>query len=285
MFLKGITALSVVLAAVLSFFTGSFQSLQWLWVLPVSFVGCWVALFLIAFAFVWIVSLLVDQSKVQEKDDPFYRWVANLCADAIVSVLRMRVCTTGMENVPQDGRFLLVCNHLHLLDPVALLFIFRKNQIAFISKKENSEMFIIGKLMHKVLCQTLDRDNDREALKTIIRCINLIKEDQVSIAVFPEGYTSKDHKLHPFRNGVFKIAQKANVPIVVCTIQNTQNVFHNLLRLKSTQIPLHLVGVIPAEELKGVTTVEIGERVHKLMADDLGPENVLNPASTDTQNT
>ena len=32
---------------------------------------------------------------------------------------------------------------------------------------------------------------------------------------------------------------------------------------------------IPAEELKGVTTVEIAERVHKLMADDLGPDWAL----------
>ena len=38
---------------------------------------------------------------------------------------------------------------------------------------------------------------------------------------------------------------------------------------------VHLVDVIPAEELKGVTTTEIAHRVHKLMADDLGPDLVL----------
>ena len=31
---------------------------------------------------------------------------------------------------------------------------------------------------------------------------------------------------------------------------------------------------IPPEELKGVTAVEIGERVHRMMADDLGPDLV-----------
>ena len=46
-------------------------------------------------------------------------------------------------------------------------------------------------------------------------------------------------------------------------------------RLKPTDVYLHLVDVIPAEELKGVTTVEIAERVHKLMADDLGPDWAL----------
>ena len=64
------------------------------------------------------------------------------------------------------------------------------------------------------------------------------------------------------------------MPIVVCTIQNTHKVFKNFLRLKPTPIPLHLVDVIPAEELKGVTTVDIAGRVRGLMAEDLGPDLV-----------
>ena len=92
--------------------------------------------------------------------------------------------------------------------------------------------------------------------------------------MFPEGYTSRDGKLQHFRSGVFKIAQKANVPIVVVTLQNTAVILHNAARLKPTQVELHLVGVIPPEELKGVTAVEIGERVHRMMADDLGPDLV-----------
>lgn len=92
--------------------------------------------------------------------------------------------------------------------------------------------------------------------------------------VFPEGYTSPDGKLQRFRSGVFKIAQKADVPIVVCAITNTQHVFHHFLRLRSTPVELHLAGVIPPEALKGVTTVEIAQRVHGMMAQALGPDLV-----------
>ena len=126
--------------------------------------------------------------------------------------------------------------------------------------------------MHKFLCQTLDRDNDRQALKVIIKCIRLIKEDKVSIAVFPEGGTHHDDKLHPLRAGVFKIAQKAEVPIVVCAINNTRPIFKNALSLKGTDVELHLVGVIPAEELKGRTTVDIADQVYDMMLADLGEE-------------
>ena len=167
---------------------------------------------------------------------------------------------------------MLVCNHLNDLDPVTLLHFFRDSQLAFISKRENSTMFLVGKLMHKLLCQLINRENDREALKTILKCVQILKEDKASIAVFPEGYTSRDHKFHKFRSGVFKIAQKAKVPIVVCTITDTYKVFHNALRLKPTDVHLHLVAVIQPEEYAGVTTVELGERIHAMMAEDLGPD-------------
>lgn len=262
-------------AGIICLGTGAFLSVAWLWTLPVSFVGCLLGLSLVLFLLVWFLSEIIDLNKPQEKDNPFYRWMIGVLASAAIVLLRMRVHTSGLEKTPKEGRFLLVCNHLNDLDPVTLLAFFPKSQLAFISKRENSGLFVAGKLMHRILCQLINRENDREALKTILKCIDLLKKDMVSIAVFPEGYTSMDEKLHPFRHGVFKIAQKAQVPVVVCTLQNTQKVFRNAARLKPTDVHLHLLAVIPPEEYKGITAVELGERVYQLMAEDLGPENVL----------
>jgi len=133
-------------------------------------------------------------------------------------------------------------------------------------------MFVVGPIMHKILCQSLDRNNDRQALKVILKCIQLIKEDQVSIGVFPEGYTSRDGKLHHFRSGVFKIAQKTQVPIVVCTIQNTRMIFKNLKKLRTTEIPLHLVDVLYPEDYQGLSTTEISDKVYEMMIKDLGED-------------
>ena len=238
------------------------------------FLGSYVGLGLLAFLFLWAATSLVDQEVPQEHDSRFYRRIVKVYIPAIWSLLGMQVDIQGAEQLPKEGRFLLVCNHLGILDPVVLLGAFPKAQLAFVSKKENSHMFIIGNLMHKIMCQNIDRENDREALKTILKCIQLLKDDEVSVAVFPEGYTSRDKLLHKFRSGVFKIAQKAGVPIVVCTLQNTQHIFRNALHLRHTDVELHLLDVIPAEQLKGVTAVEIGERVHAMMAADLGPDKV-----------
>lgn len=276
--LLGILALlSALGAAVIAGVSGSFASGAWLWVLPLGFAGSYLLLFVLAFLLIWLACAVVDTSKMQDGDSRFYRWLADVVVEAILPIVQARVHTRGLEQTPKEGRFLLVCNHLDDMDPVTLLHFFKDSQLAFISKRENTTMFLVGKLMHKIQCQLINRENDREALKTILKCVEILESDKASIAVFPEGYTSVDGKLHPLRCGVFKIAQKANVPIVVCTLQNTQYVFHNAKRLRPTDVELHLLGVIPVEEIKGVTAVSIGHRVHAMMAADLGPENVLQP--------
>ena len=237
-----------------------------------GFVGCFLGLIVLGFLIVWIMSeVLVDLSVPQERMDPVYRKAMYLLIDFVIDFMRIRVKTEGLEKTPKEGRYLLVCNHLNDVDPPLLMKFFPQQEIAFISKRENEQKFILGKFMHRLYCQSINRENDREALRTIINCINILKEDKASVGVFPEGWCSLDFKLHPFRPGVFKIAQKANVPIVVCTVRNTHTVFGNMKKLKPSFVELHLVDVIPAEELRGQTTVEIANRVHKLMADDLGP--------------
>ena len=63
---------------------------------------------------------------------------------------------------------------------------------------------------------------------------------------------------------------------MVCTLYGTQNIPKNVKKLRRTHIDLHVLGVIPAEELKGVTTVDIAARVYAMMAEDLGPDKVAN---------
>lgn len=234
------------------------------------FVLGYIVLVLLAFLFLWAVTSAVDQEVPQEHDSKFYRWIIGLYVPAVMSLLRIRMDFQGQEKLPKDGRFLMVCNHLSILDPVVLLGCFPKSQLAFISKQENSAMFIIGNLMHKIMCQKINRENDREALKTILKCIQMLKNDEVSVCVFPEGYTSRDGKLHHFRSGVFKIATKAQVPIVVCSLQNTEKVFHNAKRLRSTDVRLHVIGVIRPEAFQGRTAVDISQEAYDLMLADLG---------------
>ena len=267
MLLKGIAILSAIAAAAVCFACGLA-----LWLLPVLFLAFFLALLLVAFGFLWVVCQLVDLNKPQYEDSKFYRSVMYVYIEALISLVLVRLHTKGLEKTPKNGRFLLVCNHQHEADPGVLLHCFKKSQLAFISKRENDSMFIVNKMMHKTLCQLINRENDREALRTIIRCIQLIKEDKVSICAFPEGGIKELGKLSHFRSGMFKIAQKANVPIVVCTLKHTAEIIPNWLKLRHTDVELHLVDVIPAKALQGRTTVDIAEQVYSMMLADLGED-------------
>ena len=275
MLLISIAILSLLAGVLICLGCDAFLTLDWLLLLPVSFLGFFLVLLALGFGILMIMCKLVDQDTPQEEDNRFYRFVANIIVESALPVLQIHVKKTGMEKVPTEGRFLLVCNHCNNSDPIILLNCFRKSQLAFISKRENRTMFVIGPMMHKLQCQLINRENDREALKTILKCIQILKEDKASVAVFPEGgILSEDGKLHHFRPGVFKIAQKANVPIVVCTLKNTKDVIHNMAHLKPSYVEMDVLEVIPAEELKGVTTVDIAHRCHSIMAANMSADMI-----------
>lgn len=261
----------------LCYAAGGFEGLGWLWQFPAGFLGSFLLSAALAFGVLVLIINCIDPDKPRDKDSRWFRTMIMWYIQAVITVLPVRVKRQGMEKFQVDGRFMLVCNHLDNIDPAFLFYTFPKSQLAFVAKKETRDMFLVGHALPKLLCPFINRENDREALKTILRCISLLKSDEVSIAVFPEGRINQYRKLAHFRPGVFKIAQKANVPIVVCTMQGSNHVIGRLLKGKGATVDLHLLEVIPAEELQNCTTVEIADRVYSLMAADLGPENVLTP--------
>ena len=267
-----VITLSTLTAVAATLQTCAVQGLGMLWVLPVSFLGAFLAQAAVIFLVIWISCTLVKNKPAPEKENKYFRFLVRQICFAAIPVLMVRVHKKGLEQIPATGRFLLVCNHLHNVDPAFILRSFPKKGPVFIAKREADKMF--GSILRQLRCQLVNRENDREALKTILQCIKMIKEEEASVAVFPEGRIHGDELMHPFRSGVFKIALKTKVPIVVCTLYGTQNVLKNAMRLKPSDVDFHLVKVIYPEEYDGLTATEVGNMAYELMARDLGPEKV-----------
>lgn len=267
-------ALSAVFSAAVSAACNWFAGWAVLWQLPLLFIGCFLGLVLL-FLLVLVVScLFVDPKKLVEKPSPYFRFLLNQFSRLAFDLGGVRVHVTGLEKVPRKGRFLLISNHLFAFDPIVFYYAMPWAELAFISKTENFSLYIVAQVMRKILCLPLDRNNDREALKAILKAIQFIKEDKASIAVFPEGGTSKSGLLQPFCNGAFKIAQKANVPIVVCALSNTKAILKNMFR-RRTDVHLDVLDVIPAETVASLkTTVEIGDYAHKILSEGLAKRGV-----------
>lgn len=225
--------------------------------------GAIVALFLIYVLFLCICSLFVNPKKEYESNSRFYRFLLNSATDGALKLLRIRIHTSGIEMVPQDTKNLLfVSNHRSNFDPIITWHIFKKWQPAFVSKASNFKVPIFGRFIRKCCFMAIDRENPRNALKTIHKAARLLQKGEVSIGIYPEGTRSKDCKLLPFHNGVFKIAQKADAPIVVMSISGTEQI-HKNCPFHHTDVYLDVLEVIPSDEVKALNTNALGERIRE----------------------
>ena len=67
---------------------------------------------------------------------------------------------------------------------------------------------------------------------------------------------------------MFKIAQKANVPVVVMTVKGTYQIQKNFPLHKSI-VNMDILDVIPAETVKSLKTNELGDMAAELMNKNL----------------
>lgn len=232
------------------------------WLAPLLFIGFFAVFVILHLLFLAASSLFISVDKSADKGSGFYRTLVTSTIILIFKLARVHINAKGLEKVPESGRFLLVCNHQHYFDPVIILSVLPNAELGFIGKKEiYKTMPFVAKFMHKLHCLPIDRENDREAAKTVVSAIKLIKDDKASIGIFPEGYTSKTCELLPFRNGAFKIAMKAQVPVVVCVINNTREIVKRMFR-RCSNVELRVIDTIYPEQYEAMNTSQIGDIVH-----------------------
>ena len=243
-------AASLLGAAGIQYAINGFSTLACLWQFPLLTAGMLVGLVLLFLLVLFVSTLFVDPKKMVEKPSAYFRFMLNQFCRLALFLGGVRVHVTGLEQVPRKSRFMLA-------------------DLAFLAKKESFSIFVVAQIMREVLCLPLDRENDREALKAILKAIQFLKEDKCSIVVFPEGGTNRtEEDLLPFRNGAFKVAQKANVPIVICALVNSKAILKNMFR-RHTDVYLDVLAVIPPEELEGLKTIDIGDRAHGILLEGL----------------
>ena len=227
---------------------------------------------LIYFIFTFICSLFV-KNKNYEKDNKLYRSLFNTWTWVVIKVMRIKVEVEGKDLVSKKDKILFVGNHVSNFDSIITWKVFKNHNISYISKKSNFKIPIFGKIVGRCCFLEIDRENPRNALKTIIKASELLHNQEVSIGVYPEGTRNKiDDKLLPFHNGVFKIAQKAKSSIVVIALEGANNIHKNYPWKKSI-VKLNVVDVINEVEVSNLSSQEIGERVKEKLEKAINKES------------
>ena len=227
-------------------------------------VGIIIIFHLLLWIFWLSISLTISMKKEYKKTSKFYNWVFVLWYRYMMIVGMIRLHVTGYEKVPFGTHFLLVSNHRSKFDNFVQCAVLKKTQIAYISKPENFKIPMGRRYMRRGLYLAIARNNPKEALGTILKAIDYIKRDVVSIGIFPEGTRSKDGSLADFKPGSFKIAQKAECPVVVCCMQGTEKIAKNW-PWKKTDVYMDILDVIEPNVWKEKDTVQVASEVQEMI--------------------
>jgi long-chain acyl-CoA synthetase len=137
-----------------------------------------------------------------------------LRAMALISRVVFRFRSSGIENLPKNGPFLLCPNHQSYIDAFVVLSalpwaIFRR--LFFVGASEYFESPMMSRFARATNIVPVDANNNlMRALQAGAAGLRLGK----ILVLFPEGERSIDGELKPFRKGAAVLASQLNVPIV-----------------------------------------------------------------------
>ena len=152
--------------------------------------------------------------------------------------------THGLERLRPDQRFLLVCNHVSLLDTILLGALSWRSgcyPILVLGDQHVWHASWVRKILSGSIGFLLERGKlNPKRVEELQAFGRASKEFQ--LIVFPEGTRGDGIHVAPCQPGIYHIAQEARVPIVPVFIENMQLVstktgrFHPLAGLRKVEV-------------------------------------------------
>ena len=123
----------------------------------------------------------------------------------------MPVKCHNRERLDAEGPYVLIANHLHALDPVAMAMFIPKRQIVFLAKKELGKNRLVNRLLTSAHVILVGRgDTDMAAMRN---CMKAVKMKKI-LLIFPEGTRHHEGQMEHIENGASLIAMRSKAPIV-----------------------------------------------------------------------
>lgn len=166
---------------------------------------------------------------------------------------------TGLENIPQEGGFMLYANHQGMFDVLAIAATCDIPLGAVLKK----ELYNIPFLHQIALCTqsfAMDREDVRQSLTVIQNVTEEVKKGR-NYLIFPEGTRSrKGNEMLEFHGGSFRCATKSKCPIVPIALVDSYKVLDEK-GSKPVTMQLHYLPPIAYGEYEGMKPAEVAELV------------------------
>jgi 1-acyl-sn-glycerol-3-phosphate acyltransferase len=150
--------------------------------------------------------------------DAMVRWWASVWLRAAGASVHVH----GSELVAPSTDYVVVSNHQSNLDSVLHLYVLPMS-LRFLAKHEVFQIPLLGRLMRMVGMLEVDRaaPDVRRIDDAARRCLAAGH----SLLVYPEGTTSGNGEIAPFKIGAFVIAATNKVPVLPVAIEGTRSIW------------------------------------------------------------
>ena len=143
----------------------------------------------------------------------------------ILKLVKVKCIVINPNHVePQKGQpTIIMCNHSSLYDIPLSWFAFPNHSVRMLSKKELSNIPIMGKGMTAAEFPFIDRKNKRQAIQDL-QAVRQLLASGIVMWIAPEGTRSKDGRLATFKKGSFITAIEAKATIIPIGIRGAYGI-------------------------------------------------------------
>ena len=180
-----------------------------------------------------------------------------------------RIHVEGRENLKkvQTKGCILAPTHVSAIDPVFIVVTRWGRRMIVFAKKELFEINALLTWFFRccgAVCVRGTKDEMAAIEQTVEKCRN-----GETLLIFPEGTRNKTQDTFlPFHEGSFKIAEKANVPIIPMTIVNSAAVFEDHFpKIKKATVVIEYGKPIYPKELDKETRKSMGTYVQNIISE------------------
>lgn len=191
--------------------------------------GVWILVVLLTIVFFLLILAARVLLGWRDPKRTTAHWLASLWGQAsFLCYPGWRIRVTGRGHIHPNRSYLLVANHQSAFDIMALYFL--RRQFKWVAKEELFKIPFAGWSMSLAGYISLGRGRNRSIQAAYAQAKQWLAEG-ISVLFFPEGTRSITGKLGPFKNGAFKLALEAGVPVVPIAVDGTRELLprHSLV--------------------------------------------------------